>query len=83
MFKNDDKRSKRLSVARLDKMNTKITATAEWVGLSSLLIWHVFLTNSNALRVNCPNSEFFWSIFSRIRTEYGPEKFRIPTLFTQ
>ena len=56
MFKNDDKGPKRLSVAQLDKMNTKITATAEWVGLSSLLIWHVFLTNSNALRVKL--SEF-------------------------
>ena len=21
----------------------------------------------------CPYSEFFWSVFSRIRTEYGPE----------
>ena len=25
----------------------------------------------------------FWSIFSQISTEYGPEKFRIQTLFTQ
>ena len=24
-----------------------------------------------ALRKNCPYSEFFWSIFSRISTEYG------------
>ena len=22
----------------------------------------------------CPNTECFWSVFSRIRTEYGPEK---------
>ena len=22
----------------------------------------------------CPNTEFFWSVFPRIRTEYGPEK---------
>ena len=29
------------------------------------------------------NSEFFWSVFYRIRTEYGPEKLRIRTLFTQ
>ena len=26
-----------------------------------------------------PYSEFFWSVFSRIRTEYGPEKLRIYT----
>ena len=25
----------------------------------------------HALRKNCPYSEFFWSIFSRIPTEYG------------
>ena len=24
-----------------------------------------------ALREKCPNTEFFWSVFSRIRTEYG------------
>ena len=24
-------------------------------------------------REKCPHSEFFWSVFSRIRTEYGPE----------
>ena len=28
------------------------------------------------LRKKCPYSEFFWSVFSRIRTEYG-EIFRI------
>ena len=31
----------------------------------------------------CPYSEFFWSIFSRIRTEYRPERFQIQILFTQ
>ena len=31
----------------------------------------------------CPYSEFFWSIFSPIPTEYGPEKLVIRTLFTQ
>ena len=44
----------------------------------------------------CPYSEFFWSVFSRIRTEYGeirrispnvekygPDKLGIRTLFTQ
>ena len=25
------------------------------------------------LREKCPFSELFWSAFSRIRTEYGPE----------
>ena len=33
------------------------------------------------LREKCPYSKFFWSVFSRIRTEYGPEKPRIRTLF--
>ena len=48
-----------------------------------------------SLRENSPYSEFFWSVFSRIWTEYGdlsvfspnagqygPEKLRIRTLFT-
>ena len=26
-----------------------------------------------ALHEKCPYSELFWSAFSRIRTEYGPE----------
>ena len=30
----------------------------------------ILTTSSNALREKCPNSEFFWSIFSRIETEY-------------
>ena len=43
-----------------------------------------------ALPEKCPYSEFFWSVFSHIRTEfspnaekYGPEKLRIRTLFMQ
>ena len=35
------------------------------------------------LREKCPYSEFFWSAFSRIRTEYGTEKLLIRTLFMQ
>ena len=31
----------------------------------------------------CPYSEFFWSMFSDIPIEYGPEKLRIGTLFTK
>ena len=26
---------------------------------------------TNSLREKCPYSELFWSVFSRIRTEYG------------
>ena len=40
----------------------------------------------NTLREKCPNTEFFWSVFSSIRTEYGysdQKKLRIWTLFTQ
>ena len=59
------------------------------------LIWVLKVT----LREKCPYSEFFWSVFSRIRTEYGeirnpnlfsvnvgkcgPEKLRMRTLLTQ
>ena len=35
------------------------------------------------LREKCPYSEFFWPVFSRIRTEYGSEKLRTRTLSTQ
>ena len=31
----------------------------------------------------CPYLEFFWPVFSRIRTEYGPEKLQIRKLLTQ
>ena len=34
------------------------------------------------LSEKCPYLELFWSVFSRIRTEYGPEQLRIRTLFT-
>ena len=37
----------------------------------------------DSLREKCPYSKFFWSVFSHIRTEYGPEKLQIRTLFTQ
>ena len=32
------------------------------------------------LREKCPYLEFLWTVFSRIRTEYGPEKLRIGTV---
>ena len=31
----------------------------------------------------CPYCEFFWSMFSHIPIEYGPEKLRTRTLFTK
>ena len=31
----------------------------------------------------CPYSRLLWSVFSRIRAEYGPEEYQIRTLFTQ
>ena len=37
-------------------------------GLSS---WKVKSTSGKALRKKCPWLELFWSVFSRIRTEYG------------
>ena len=35
------------------------------------------------LRGKCSHLDFFWSVFSSNRTEYGPEILRIRTLFTQ
>ena len=34
-----------------------------------------------SLHEKCSYSELFWSVFSRIRAEYRPEKLRIRTLF--
>ena len=39
--------------------------------------------HTHSLREKCPYLEFFWSVFSRIRIEYGPEKLQKRTLFTQ
>ena len=35
------------------------------------------------LHEKCSYSELFWSVFSRIWTEYGPENLQIQKLFTQ
>ena len=50
-----------------------------------LLTLNVFLVLivKLTLREKCPYLEFFWSVFSHIRTQYGPEKLRIRTPFTQ
>ena len=51
----------------------------------------ILLKLKQALRENCPYSEFFWFLFSRIQYlsilspkvgKYGPENLRIGTLFT-
>ena len=44
---------------------------------------HSDIINSRIHCVKCPYSEFFWSVFSRIQTEHGPEKLRIQKPFTQ
>ena len=38
--------------------------------VSTVSIFCAFCLDSE----KCPNIEFFWSVFSRIQTEYGPEK---------
>ena len=41
---------------------------------ASYIYWYEFpfhMVQSATLRENCPYSEFLWSVFSRIRTEYG------------
>ena len=59
-----------------------------------LLCWNAKITYKPSLRKNCLYSEFFWSVFSRIWTEYllvfslnagkyVPKKLQIRTLFTQ
>ena len=57
---------------------------------TSLIIAAPFSTQMNIsttlpmpLREKSPYSEFFWSVFSHIRTEYGRKRLRIQTLFTQ
>ena len=44
---------------------------------------HILSSSILTLRGKCTYSEFFWSTFSRIRTEYGPEKLPIWRLFTR
>ena len=42
--------------------------------IESIEIMQTFVQNGltvTALREKCSNTEFFWSVFSRIRTEYG------------
>ena len=39
--------------------------------------------NLDSLHENCPYSELFWSLFSRMQTAYGPEQLQKRTLFTQ
>ena len=38
-------------------------------------------SNRHSLREKCPNTEFFWSLFSRIRIEYGDFQRAVPTKF--
>ena len=47
------------------------------------ILWVLNKSSMLTLREKYPYSEFFWSVFSRIRTECGPEKLQIRTLFTQ
>ena len=35
------------------------------------LVIQIFSSGSNSLRETCPYSEFFWSVFSLLWTEYG------------
>ena len=59
--------------------------TGLWMHLCCLLHNYLSLNffTQPLLREKCPYSELPWSVLSHIRTEYGPEKPRIRTLFTQ
>ena len=49
---------------------------------SELLVKNFFsLHMQRLLREKRPYSEFFWSVFLRIRIEYGPEKLRTRTFY--
>ena len=48
-----------------------------WNGLNQFVHLYISLCEKSSY------SDFFWSVFFRIRTEYGPEKLRIRTFFTQ
>ena len=37
------------------------------------IFFEVIINKNQSLRRKCPYSELLWSVFSRIRTEYGPE----------
>ena len=49
----------------------------------TVLFLHTLLIFLYSQREKGPYSEIFWSICSRIRTEYEPEKLQIQALFTQ
>ena len=54
---------------------------SHWFWIHCYVVLKVF--KSFSLRENCSNTEFFWSILTRNRTENGPEKLRIWVIFTQ
>ena len=41
------------------------------MGSKLVLVFYFFSICKHALREKCPCSELFWSVYSRIRTEYG------------
>ena len=82
----------------ISKMNSRSHKLYCYVIFMSLCLGnHFYLFLSMPLRENCPNTEFFWSLFSRIWIEYGNllrkssysvqirtrKKFRIWIPFTQ
>ena len=85
----------RLSVSGLFMSHFPMSEVMLWTSLRGLLhkmdVWQS-LKYASALFEKCPYSQFLWSVFSRIRTEYvfgpnvgkyGPEKLHIRTLFTR
>ena len=46
-------------------------------GMHTSQTYIYFLNHGRSLHEKRPYSEFFWSVFSRIQTEYGPEKLKI------
>ena len=56
-------------ISTLAALNMRVFSDISKNVLPKRKIWAKFKLLS--LRENCPHSELFWSVFSRIRTEYG------------
>ena len=75
---------KRAFVIKINDFHILICITLKPCSQALNPLWaNVSLFLPFVLREKNPYWEFFWSVLFRIRTEYGSEKLRIRTLFTQ
>ena len=70
--------------AHREKKKNKVIKISFWFERLINIKWPGYsYCPSLSLRKRCPHSEFFWYVFSRIWTKYGPENLRICILFRQ